>query len=199
MDLSKLRRILIAIVGLLLFINLGLLVYAKVGSAPTKVVVRRYDVTAWSLKPAATAAATKELEAAGRKVTVSDTRRVVPIPNGYRVVMKADETMLKAVKETLTYKKHTGLKIVADGTELQYGGVFMDKAKAEATASRVKKAERITFQVVQNYRQVEKPAQKLVLKDLEEPAAREVESMLQGKGMEVELKELPPATPAAPK
>lgn len=194
MALSKIRRILIAIVGLLLFLNLAALGVAKFGKPGDQAEARKVDVIAWTEKPEVATAARTELEAAGHRVTLTQTQREHKVPNGYRLVMKGDKDMLASVRDTLVYKK-LPVKLVAGGAELQYGNVFPDKSKAEAQAKRVKNSEKMTFTVVENHRTVKKPAQKLVVSGLDEKTGEEIVGSLRDKGMDVESQPVAPAEP----
>lgn len=184
--LSKIRRLLIAVVGFLLFVNVILLGVAKFGSAQAVERDRKFDVVAWADKADVAKATKAELEAAGRTVDLSEAKREQQIPNGYRLVMTGDPGDLKSFLEAMKFKKHP-VKLVSEGRELQYGNVYQDKAKAEKQAKAVLKSDGFNFRVQESYKTVTKPAQKLVVLGLDEKTANEVDALLQGKGLDSEV------------
>lgn len=184
--LSKIRRVLIAIVGFLLFVNVVLLGVAKLGSAQADSRATKYDVVGWTEKAEDAKAAKAELEAAGRQVSLAESKREQQIPNGYRLVMTGAEEDLKSFLEAMKFKKYP-VKLVSGGKELQFGSVYQDKAKAENKAAAVRKSDGFNFRVQESYKTVTKPAQKLVVSGLDKESADEVLALLQGKGLDAQL------------
>lgn len=186
MALSKIRRLLIAVVGFLLFVNVILLGVAKFGSAQAVDRARKFDVVGWTDKAETAQAAKAELETAGRQVVLTESKREQQIPNGYRLVMTGAEEDLKSFQEAMKFKKYP-VKLVSGGKELQYGTVYQDKAKAEKQSKAILKSDGFNFRVQESYKTVTKPAQKLVVSGLDQKSADEVLALLQGKGLDAEI------------
>lgn len=195
MALSKIRRLLIAVVGFLLLLNILALGVARFGSSQAVARDQRFEVVGWTEKADVAKAAKAELETAGRQVSLTETKRDTQVPNGYRLVMQGDADFLASVLETLKFQK-LPVKLVSNGKELQLGEVYQDRAKAENKARAVLASQKVNFQVKESHKTVTKPAHKLVVSGLDEKAADEVLSVLRGKGLDAESQPVEEGTPA---
>ncbi len=182
MALSKIRRILIAIVGFLLLVDVLLLGVAWMGSATTE--AETNDVVAWAASAEAGQAAAAELKAAGREVSISEADRDVRVPNGFRLV-KTGQLYVQPYYRTL-HEANKPVRILGEGAEaeVQYGEPLPERAKAVELARQVQKQHGIVFDVHESFRFVKKKAYRLVVSGLDEKATAEVFKYFEGKNME---------------
>ena len=130
MALTKIRRLLIAFVGFLLVINLVLLGVARYGQSQAASRIT-YNIVAWIDEADQASSLKSAVEAPGRTVSLTEAPREVKTPAGFRLVMSGKPALLGPVAESLKVKKRP-VKLVADGTEIQWGGPFPDRGMAAA-------------------------------------------------------------------
>jgi hypothetical protein len=184
--LSKIRRYLIAAVGILLLVDLALLGLAWSGVGTPREPETFTTLIVWLEDPELAEEMAAAQKAAGRKVSLSEGERTIQLPDGYRLLLKSTPTSAQSIFETLKFKKRP-VTLSEDKKEVHYGEVFSERSKAESEVQRVLKADGIKFTVAENHKEKMVKAHRLVLSDLDSGSAKEVTDFFEGKGLEVEV------------
>ncbi len=185
MALSKIRRFLIATVGFLLLVDLVLLGLVWSGVLATEEPEGRKNVVVWVEDPDAAEGFAAGQRSAGREVSLAEGDRTIQVPDGFRLVVRNSATA-RSIFEALKIRKQP-VKLSEDANEVQYGGIFSDRAKAEAEVQRILKTEQMQFTVVENLRDKSVKAHRLVVRDLDPTSTGEVTEFFKGKGLEFEI------------
>lgn len=181
--MSTIRRVLLGIVALLLFVDVGALAFVKVsassegGDEPADNAVMK--VVAWLEDPIQAGTVAGAIKAEKFEVEVAEAQREKAVPSGYTLVFRAsDAELLKPIAETLQHKGWS--QVTVTGEQLQLGGIYPSKAKAAAVADKVQAQEGIKFEIIEGTKIVPVKSHKVVVKGLgRKEAERVVEILLE--------------------
>jgi hypothetical protein len=166
--MTVVRRILIAVVGLLLLLDVGALAYVKFASGPAPSEAKS-KLAIWIDDEGQANAALKLVEEMEYKAVIKTAVRDEFVEADYRVVMTADRReLLDPVAKILKKAGHKNLSFNDEGTELYYGGVYPTKAKAKKVAARLMEEEKFGFDIEPGKKKVQKPSFKVVIYDVPE-------------------------------
>lgn len=196
LTLSQIRRILIVIVGFLLLVVSGMLGYVKYEATAEPDIQSTYIVSGFTENLKTATALKKQFMDEGHDVSVQAVSHKFEKPDGFRLVVRNDENLLKSFKATLDFHKQPAKIVKASkaGEEsyLTYPKVFREKKQAEQMAKKIQKKAMVAFAVEQNTKIVSKKALHLTVKDLVAEEADTVEEELNGKGfVDIAVKEIP--------
>ncbi len=178
--MAVVRRVMLAVVLILLVIDGALLAYVKFGSSHKKDQI--VDIEFFVSDPLKVAKLKDALS--GYNLNVSSVMREVQIQDGYVVVRHlGSKDLAEPVAKTLTKHGWKGLKVV-DGS-VQVGGKFKQRKKADLLASKLERKEKIKFEVEPGYKTVKRKAFKVVIKGVEgEQKRNDVVSLLDKQGIQ---------------
>lgn len=183
--MATIRRVLIAIVGLLLIIDAGALAYVKFSSGPAPS-DEKSKLVFWIDDAAQAKAAAEALKATGYEPVLKADKRKTEVETDFRVVMTGKDEILKSIAETLRQSGHTQLSFSEDRSKLYYGGFFKQKAQALKTVERIKAQEKIVFEVAPGTKTVEKKSNRLILLSVPSNMVSAVQDELQAKNIKID-------------
>ncbi len=183
--MATIRRVLIAIVGLLLIVDAGALAYVKFNSGPAPS-EEKSKLVFWIDDAAQAETAAEALKAAGYEPVLKADKRKTEVETDFRVVMIGKEEILKSIAETLRQSGHQQLSFSEDRGKLYYGGFFKQKAQALKTVERIKAQEKIVFEVAPGIKTVEKKSNRVILLSVSTNMVPEVQETLRAKNVTVD-------------
>lgn len=182
--MTAVRRILLALVTLMLIADLAALALVKsqggepAPDGPDK--AESFKVVARIDKAAQAKITAKAIEKLGVTVEMEKTSRMVEKQTGFRLVFEASSVeILKAVAETLQYKGYTcAISEKSGQPQLYLGDIYPSKAKAAEVMTKVQRQESIKFEIVNGIKQVKVPTNKLTIRDVEQGTADKITEIL---------------------
>ncbi len=159
--------------------------------ASAAVPVGNVDIIAYCPKIHNADGVKKNLEGEGRSVATFSVTYGVPVPNGYRLVVRGSKNMLTAVNETL--KVYNLPSAYLDNhTALQLNSIFKTEKEARAKAENLKKRVSVPFKVEENTKRVKKPCVKIMVSNAPKADEEAITSALKNAGcVDVNVKDLP--------
>lgn len=183
--MATVRRILIAIVGLLLMADAAALAYIKFtgGPAPSD---EKSKLVLWVDDADQAQTAGDTCTEQGYEAVVSPAKRQSQVEADFRVAMKGNEKVLKPIAQTLKQAGHgKQISLSDDGTKLYYGGFYKQKAQAVRQAERIKAQEKMVFEVVPGSKTVSKASNKVVIASMPSNMVEGLISEIVAKGVEI--------------
>lgn len=164
--MASIRRILIAIVGLLLIVDAAALAYVKlIGRGPTPSDELSKFVL-WIDNKAQADKAAEVLKQRGYEPLVKPDQRKSPVETDFRVAMAGSKKILDPIAQTLRQSGHTQLSFSEDGEKLYYGGFYKQKSEAVRVAERIKSQEKMVFEVVPGVKMVSKKSHRVIVLEI---------------------------------
>lgn len=183
--MASIRRLLIAIVGLLLIIDAGALAYVKFSGGPSPS-DDKSKLVFWIDDAAQAKVAAETLKGAGYEPVLKADKRKTEVETDFRVVMVGKKEILNAIAQTLRQSGHQQLSFSEDGGKLYYGGFFKQKAQALKTAERIKSQEKMVFEVLPGTKTVEKKSNRVILLSVSTNMVPEVQEALRAKDIKLD-------------
>lgn len=157
------RRIMIAVVGLLLILDAGALAFIKLTSGPSPS-EEKSKLVIWIDDGAKAKGVAAMLKEQGYQPVVKPDKRKSEVEADFRLAMSSSKKeLLEPIAAVLRQGGHSGLSYSEDGTKLYYGGFFKQKAQASRVGQRIKEKDQIVFEVVPGKKTVSKPSHKVIL------------------------------------
>lgn len=164
--MTVVRRILIALVGLLLVLDAGALGIVKFASGP-KPSAEKSKLVLWIDDKAQAEEAAEKLKEMGYEPLLKEGKRATFVDANFRVVMSASrKELLDPVAKVLAKSGHKNLSFNEDGTLLYYGGSYAKKSEAMRVAKSLKAKEMLVFEVEPGQKKVMKPSHRLILLEI---------------------------------
>ena len=161
--MATIRRILIAIVGLLLMVDAAALAYVKFTGGPSPS-DEKSKLVLWIDNAEQAKAAEAMLKEQNYEPILKPDKRKAEVEGDFRVVMKGDKKILESIAKVLKQGGHgKQLSYSEDGTKLYYGGFHKQKAQALRVAERIKAKEQLVFEVAPGVKMVAKASNKVVV------------------------------------
>lgn len=146
--MTVVRRVLLALVTLLLFADAGALAVLKFGSGP-KPSDEKSKVVIWVDKKVDAQGIATAIKSAGYEPIVKPATREEEVDADFRLAMEASKkALLDPVAQVLKQNGHKKISFSSDGTILYFGGVYKQKAQALKMAEKLKTKDRFIFKVV---------------------------------------------------
>jgi hypothetical protein len=183
--MATIRRVLIAIVGLLLMVDAAALAYVKFTSGPAPS-DEKSKLVMWVDKGEQAKTAVAFLKEQNYDPIVKPDKRKTEVEADFRVAMKSTKKeLLKPIEQILRQSGHQQLSYSEDGTKLYYGGFYKQKSEAVRMAERIKSKEQLVFEVVPGVKTVGKASNKVILMSVSTNMVETVMSDLAAKGVEI--------------
>lgn len=181
--MTAVRRILLALVTLMLIADVAALALVKGQGSPEPSdpgAGEKFNVVAKVDNAKQAGIVTKAIENLGVTVESEKSSRQVEKQTGFRLVFEASSVeILKAVAETLSYKGYTcSISEKDDKAQLYLGGNFKTKAQAAQVMSKVQRQESIKFEIVNGVELKKVPTNKLTVRNLDQETAKKVTDIL---------------------
>lgn len=163
--MTLVRRGLIALIAVALFVNAGALVLIKssAGPAPSDDLSK---LVFWIDDADQAGKAQDVLKAEGYDVLLKGAEREDFVDANFRVVMPGETKILKPVASSLVRSGHKNVSLSKDGTKLYYGGVFTSKSEAKRVAKSLEAKEKFIFDVEPGKKKVKKPSHRLIIAEV---------------------------------
>ena len=172
--MTILRRILIAVVALLLTLDvaaLGVLKFSGTGSTSD----RMSKVVFWIDDKGDAKTAVSILKEEGHEALLKPAKRETTVDSGYRVAMPSDtEGFLKSVEGILKKAGYGPLSYNDDGSVLYYGGIYEKKSEANKIVASLEEKESVVFEVQRGRKKVKKSSQRVILVEISESSVDSV-------------------------
>ncbi|MDO5296033.1 MAG: hypothetical protein Q4F00_05200 [bacterium] len=192
MTLSQIRRSFLAFM-LVCILCLGVILFLihqeeAIAAAPLKGYV---DIVAYCPKVHKADALKQTLETDGATVSTTSVKYGVPVPNGYRVIVRADKSMLDAFQASMKVR-HLPCAFVENKQALQFAGIFKTEKEAKAKAASVQKQVGVAFKVEQNTKQVMKPCVKFIITNAPKDKEEKITNTMKEVGcIDINIKDVP--------
>lgn len=161
--MAGIRRLLIAIVGLLLIVDAAALAYVKFAGRGPSPSDEKSKLVLWIDDAEQAKKAAAILKEQGYSPLVKPDQRKTPVESDFRVAMHGSQKILEPIAQTLRQSGHTQLSISEDGEKLYYGGFYKQKSEAVRVAERIKSQEKMVFEVVPGTKMVSKKSTRVIL------------------------------------
>lgn len=161
--MSVVRRIMLAIVTLLLVADAGALAVLKLGSGP-KPSDEKSKVVVWVDKQEDAQGIAAIFKHENYEPLVKSATREESVDADFRLAMNASKkSLLEPVAQVLKQNGHKSLSYNEEGTTLFFGGVYKQKAQALRVAERLKTKDRFIFEVVRGKKINKIPSFRVIL------------------------------------
>lgn len=160
--MTVIRRVLIAIVGLLLLLDVAALAWIKTKTEPTPS-EDKSKIVFWIDDAGEAKAATESLKELGYEPIVKNAERNDFVEADFRLELDGVGSPLKPTGRILRKRGYASVTWNEDGTVLDYGKVFATRAEAEQTATNIGNKEGVYFSVVPGKKKTVKQSHRVIL------------------------------------
>lgn len=161
--MTVIRRVLIALVLVMLLLNVGALGLVKFAAGP-KPSEEKSKVVLWIHSDTEAKAAAAMLEKAGYSALVKPAQHSGFVEANFRLAMKASKPELLApIERVLRNAGYNQLKLDKENSILYYGGVYQSKAEAAKVADMLRAKESLVFDVTPGLKAIKTKSNRVIL------------------------------------